>query len=100
MEQEKLLNQLNRENSVDDIQNYIKQVIHIRGFGQQPIEQKLLLLLEEVGELAKAVRKENTNMCIDKEKIQNYDTVESEVADVFIVLTSICNTLDSIYTMH
>ena len=32
-------------------------------------------------------------MCIDKNKIKNYDSVESEVADVFIVLTSICNTL-------
>lgn len=33
-------------------------------------------------------------MGIDKSKIKNYETVESEVADVFIVLNSICNTLN------
>ncbi len=94
MNQKELLKNLSRNNSLDTIQNYIKQVIDIRGFGKQPIEQELLLLLEEVGELAKSVRKEKTNMCIDKVKIKNYDTVESEIADVFIVLTSICNTLN------
>lgn len=35
----------------------------------------------------------NTSMAIDYEKIQNYNTVESEVADVFIVLLSLCNVL-------
>lgn len=94
MNQKELLENLTRNDSMDTIQNYIKQVIDIRGFGKQPIEQELLLLLEEVGELAKSVRKEKTNMCIDKVKIKNYDTVESEIADVFIVLTSICNTLN------
>ena len=69
-------------------------MIDKRGFGKQPVEQELLLLTEKVGELAKAVRKEKTNMCIDKNKIKNYDSVESEIADVFIVLTSICNTLN------
>ena len=34
-----------------------------------------------------------TSMPIDYEKMQNYDTVESEVADVFIVLLSLCNVL-------
>ena len=54
----------------------------------------MLLLLEEVGELAKAIRKNATNMSIDNNKINNYDTIESEVADVFIVLSSVCNKLD------
>lgn len=50
--------------------------------------------MEEVGELAKAIRKEKTDMRVDKSKIKNYESVESEVADVFIVLNSICNTLN------
>lgn len=54
----------------------------------------MLLLVEEVGELAKSIRKEKTNMCIDKQKINNYDTIEGEIADVFIVLSSICNLLN------
>ena len=33
-------------------------------------------------------------MGIDKNKVNHYDTIESEVADVFIVLSSVCNKLD------
>ena len=54
----------------------------------------MLLLTEEIGELAKAIRKEKTTMSIDNNKIRNYDTIESEVADVFIVLCTICNKLN------
>lgn len=92
--QKELYNQLNKNMELDKIQKYIKDVINIRGFGNQPVQEEVLLLTEEVGELAKAIRKEKTNMCIDKSKIGNYDTVENEIADVFIVLTSICNTLN------
>lgn len=91
MNQQKLLDNLNKNMSLNEIQHYIKEVIDIRGFGNQLVEQQLLLLMEEVGELAKAIRKEATDMCIDRSKIVNYDTVESEIADVFIVLASICN---------
>jgi hypothetical protein len=40
----------------------------------------MLLLTEEIGELAKAVRKSATSMAIDYEKIQNYDTVDVSVS--------------------
>ena len=33
-------------------------------------------------------------MGIDNNKANHYDTIESEVADVFIVLCSVCNKLD------
>ena len=33
-------------------------------------------------------------MSIDNNKINHYDTIESEVADVFIVLNSVCNKLN------
>lgn len=92
--QKDLYNQLNSDLSLDEIQDYIKRVIQIRGFHAQPVEQELLLLMEEVGELAKAVRKEKTDMGIDMKKIKNYESVENELADVFIVLISICNTLN------
>lgn len=85
---------LNENNTVQEVQSYIKEVIELRGFGNQEIEKTMLLLLEEVGELAKAIRKNATNMSIDKDKISHYDTIESEVADVFIVLNSVCNKLD------
>ena len=85
---------LNDKNTLSEIQKYIKEVIKIRGFDKQKLEQTMLLLTEEIGELAKAIRKEQTTMTIDKSKIGNYDTIESEVADVFIVLSTICNKLD------
>lgn len=89
-----LFNELNENKTLREVQEYIKKVIEIRGFNKQSPEQTMLLLTEEVGELAKAIRKDKTKMCIDNNKINNYDTIESEVADVFIVLTSICNKLD------
>ena len=68
-------------------------MIEIRGFADQKIEKTMLLLLEEVGELAKSIRKNATNMRIDNDKINHYDTIESEIAEVFIFLSSICNKL-------
>lgn len=85
---------LKNENSLNEVQSYIKEVIKLRGFSEQNIEKTMLLLTEEIGELAKAIRKDKTSMSIDNNKISNYDTIESEVADVFIVLCSICNKLD------
>ncbi len=85
--QVELWNNLNEKNTLKEVQKYIKDVIEIRGFSNQEIEKTMLLLLEEVGELAKSIRKSATNMSIDKNKINHYDTIESEVADVFIVLS-------------
>ena len=89
-----LWNNLNKNQSLQQIQKYVNNVINLRGFRDQEIEKTMLLLLEEVGELAKAIRKNATNMCIDNEKINHYDTIESEIADVFIVLLSVCNQLN------
>lgn len=93
-DQKKLYEGLTRHMELKEIQDYIKQVIEIRGFGNQPIEQALLLLMEETGELAKAIRKEKTSMKIDIQNLSNNGSVEEEIADVFIVLNSICNLLD------
>lgn len=92
-EQLSLWEQLSDKNTLFQIQEYIKKVITLRGFQNQAIEKTMLLLMEEVGELAKAIRKDATNMKVDPNKIEHYDTIESEVADIFIVLASICNTL-------
>ena len=89
-----LWNKLNESSSLQEIQKYINDMADIRGFSSQEIEQAMLLLIEEVGELAKSIRKNATNMNIDTEKISHYDTIESEVADVFIVLNSVCNKLN------
>ena len=61
---------LKEENTLVQIQEYINKVIELRGFSEQNIEKTMLLLTEEVGELAKAIRKDKTSMSIDKKKIR------------------------------
>lgn len=92
--QKELLNLLSEKKDIDEIQEYIKKVIEIRGFANQRVQDKMLLLIEEAGELAKAIRKTLPDASIDYSKIENYTDIEEEIADVFIVLVSICNRLD------
>lgn len=92
--QQELLKKLSAESSLDEIQTYIKKVMEIRGFNKEKSSDKILLLVEEVGELAKAIRKNESNLGIDKTKEYNYSSIESEIADVFIVLLSICDILN------
>lgn len=92
--QSELYELLNEKNTLNEIQNYIKEVIKIRGFSEQKVQDKMLLLLEETGELAKAIRKKIPEASVDYERIENYTDIEEEVADVFIVLVSICNRLN------
>jgi len=92
--QKELLSKITKESSVNQVQEYIKKVVELRGFANQPIQETMLLLLEETGELAKAIRKTATKMSVDMDKVQNYNTVESEVADVFFVLTAVCNQMN------
>ncbi len=93
-EQLELYKKLNDKNSLREVQKYVNQINEIRGFNNEEVTKTMLLLTEEVGELAKAIRKNATDMKTDVEKQGNYDTIESEVADVFYVLSCVCNKLD------
>jgi len=93
MNQLDLLHEISENSSLNQIQAYIKNILDLRGFSDETVQETMLLLLEETGELAKAIRKTATNMSVDMDKMHNYDTVESEVADVFIVLVAVCNKL-------
>ena len=92
--QQELLKKLSNESSINEIQSYIKEVMEIRGFNKEKSSDKILLLVEEVVELAKAIRRNESKLGIDKTKEYNYSSVESEIADVFIVLLSICDILN------
>ena len=89
-----LWNKLQENNTLKEVQTYVNKINEIRGFNQQEITKTMLLLTEELGELAKAVRKFSTDMSIDISKEDHYDTIESEVADVFYVLSCVCNKLN------
>lgn len=92
--QQKLWDNLKDTNSLREVQKYIEDMNEVRGFNNESIQDRMLLLTEEIGELAKSIRKTSTNMCTDVNKEYNYDTVESEIADCFYVLTSVANYLN------
>lgn len=72
-----------------DFQEYVKELETERGFENQNVLQKCLLLGEEIGELFKAIRKMES-ISIDK-KNSKISTVEEELADILIYICSIAN---------
>lgn len=86
------LNRLSKKSTVEELQNYIKNMIEIRGFKTSLLE-RMCLLTEEIGELAKEVRKTDNNLMVDISK--NYNSnLENEITDVFICLMGMCDLLD------
>ena len=91
-ELKKELNALSKESSVKDLQKYIKDMIETRGFKNSLLE-RMVLLTEEIGELAKEVRKTDNNFTVDINKEYN-SSLENEITDVFICLMGMCELID------
>lgn len=89
MELKEKLEILNEKSSVSEIQKYVEDMKKDRKFDGITIEREMMLFLEEIGELAKAIRK-STNGRLDTSKEYNI-SVEEEIADCFIYLLSIAN---------
>lgn len=77
--------------TLKDIQDYIYKSKVERGFNTTDKIYESLLLAEEVGELIKAVRKNQKNAFVDINSNPADNNVEEELADVFIFLLSIAN---------
>ncbi len=75
-----------------DFKRYVEQMEHERGFSDETILHSFMLLVEEVGELAKCIRKDDDIMRMDANK-QHDDNATHEVSDVFSLLLSIANRL-------
>lgn len=88
----KELDKLSKESSVQDIQKYIKDMIEVRGFRNSLLE-RMCLLTEEIGELAKEVRKTDNNIVLDIGKDYS-SNLENEITDVFICLMGMCELID------
>lgn len=71
-----------------DFQQYVQQLELERGFIEQDVIQKCLLLGEEVGELFKAVRKAEK---IKTDPNSKLGTIDEELADIFIYICAIAN---------
>lgn len=92
MKKEQLINEFNKLNNnsnLGDIQKYITAMMESNNFNNTPLEL-FCYLTEEIGELAKEIRKTEKNMEMDIKK--EYDScLEHEIADVFIYLLAICD---------
>ena len=76
--------------SLDDYQKIIKELANARGFDEESVSQKFMLLVEEIGEFAKAAR----NISGIKKDINSLEkNLNHEAADVFFVLVDLCNNL-------
>lgn len=85
----KELNKINSNSSLNEIQAYIAKMMQANNFNNTPLEL-FCYLTEEVGELAKEIRKTEEHMDMDIKK--NYEScLKHEIADVFIYLLAICD---------
>ena len=91
-EEKELLNKmyenLSEKTTLTELQVYEDLLVKVRGFSDESAQDLMLLLTEEVGELAKEVRKESTNIKYDitERKVTH---VEEELSDVFSYVLAI-----------
>jgi len=77
--------------TLNDYQKLIAKLSKKRGFDDETVPEKFMLLIEEIGELAKATRKDNG---IKVSKHSSVHNIEEESADIFWLLLDICNKLE------
>lgn len=86
---------MNAKNSnpltLPEYQKLIAKLVTERGFEKETVPEVFTLLIEEVGELAKAIRKYNGQK-VDKNS--KHHDVEEELADVFWLVIDLANRLD------
>ena len=73
---------------LQDYQKYIQDMVKERGFQDESAPEILMLLVEEVGELAKSIRK--TTSVKNDVNSENHD-IEHEIADVFSYILALSN---------
>lgn len=84
---------LKKNPTLADIQQYVADLEKERGFDKNTVLEKYLLLSEEIGELAKCIRKSASSMRVDASKQYNFDTA-GEFGDILILLCALANRLD------
>ncbi len=79
-----------RKADLATLQAYIRRVVRLRGFEEESLRDAVLLMVEEVGELAKAVRRE-IGLKVAETHPEDLKTVSHELADCLIYLLDIAN---------
>lgn len=81
---------LQEKPTLKDVQDYVQRVLEHRGFDKQSLEYEFAMLVEEVGELAKALRQQGGGFkAADSDDFK----VRHETADVLWMLICVCNRL-------
>jgi NTP pyrophosphatase (non-canonical NTP hydrolase) len=75
--------------TLPDLQKYIDEICQERGWTKDNYAEKFLLFTEEVGELAKAIRK-TQGLYVEQAK-QNRNDLAEEFADVLSYLLDLAN---------
>lgn len=81
-----------QKTDLSSLQKYIQEVCIERGWDKDTAEEKFLLFVEEVGELAKAIRNQQ-NLYSEKGR-DNKSNLEEEFADVLSYILDLANTFD------
>lgn len=79
---------LKKNPTLNDLQNYVKEMVIERGFDKETVPEIFMLLMEECGELAKAARKTTT---VKSAQDSKEHSLAYEAADVLVYLLDICN---------
>ena len=88
-----LIENMDENTSLKQLQTYVDEMVNIRGFADETPQDCLLLLTEELGELAKEVRKSHTRIKNDTAK-NNTKDLNGEIGDVLMMLLALCRSLD------
>ena len=79
-----------RRADLSTLQAYIRRVVQLRGFDEESVRDVVLLLVEEVGELAKSVRRE-IGLKVGAANSGDPKTVAHELTDCLVYLLDIAN---------
>lgn len=80
---------LKEQPTLSDFQQYVRALEEERGFIEQTVLMKCLLMGEEMGELFRAIRKQE-QIKMDKNGTQA-GAIDEELVDIFIYLCAIAN---------
>lgn len=88
-----LIQAMGPDTSLSQLQEYVNLMVQVRGFDKESPQDCLLLLTEELGELAKEVRKSCTAIKSDVDKTDRND-LKGEMRDVLMMLLALRRTMD------
>ena len=84
------MTELKQNPTLSDFQELIRELIVERGYDKETVSEVFTLLVEETGELAKAIRKYNGQKVHTDSQTHN---VAEELADVFWLVIDLSNRL-------